>query len=109
MNSPVHNLPLTKLPCGIKPPHLIFTMGSDRCHTMVAETAYYFSEHRDFAPGHEFDDWLAAESQIDAATGPNLSDDNSMLLLDAEAGSQIGICATEALARRGAALSSLLC
>ena len=34
----------------------MFTMGPDRCHSMVAEAAYFFSEHRNFAPGHELDD-----------------------------------------------------
>jgi len=34
---------------------------------MVAEAAYFRSAHRGFEPGHEVDDWLAAESEIDAA------------------------------------------
>jgi hypothetical protein len=34
---------------------------------MIAEAAYYRSAHRGFEPGHEVDDWLAAESDIDAA------------------------------------------
>ena len=34
----------------------MFTMEPDRCHSMVAEAAYYFSEHRGFVPGHELDD-----------------------------------------------------
>jgi hypothetical protein len=32
---------------------------------MIAEAAYYLSEHRGFEPGAELDDWLAAESEID--------------------------------------------
>lgn len=32
---------------------------------MIAEAAYYLSEQRGFAPGHEVEDWLAAEQQID--------------------------------------------
>lgn len=38
----------------------------DRRHSMIAEAAYYASERRGFAPGHEYDDWLAAEKQLDA-------------------------------------------
>jgi hypothetical protein len=38
-----------------------------RCREMVAEAAYFHAEHRGFEPGHELDDWLAAENQIDAA------------------------------------------
>jgi len=30
----------------------------------IAETAYYISERRGFAPGCELEDWLAAEAQI---------------------------------------------
>jgi len=31
---------------------------------MVAEAAYYRAEHRQFTPGHELEDWLAAEQQV---------------------------------------------
>jgi hypothetical protein len=34
---------------------------------MIAEAAYFRSAHRGFEPGHEVDDWLAAESDIDGA------------------------------------------
>jgi hypothetical protein len=34
---------------------------------MVAEAAYYLAERRAFDPGHELEDWFAAEQQIDAA------------------------------------------
>jgi hypothetical protein len=34
---------------------------------MIADSAYFRSAHRGFEPGHEVDDWLAAESEIDAA------------------------------------------
>ena len=34
---------------------------------LIAEAAYFRSAHRGFEPGHEVDDWLAAESEIDAA------------------------------------------
>lgn len=30
----------------------------------IAEAAYYHAEQRGFAPGHELDDWLAAEAEI---------------------------------------------
>lgn len=33
---------------------------------MIAVAAYYLSEQRGFAPGHEVEDWLAAEQQIDS-------------------------------------------
>ena len=37
-------------------------------HHMIAEAAYFMAEARGFALGSETDDWLAAESAIDAAT-----------------------------------------
>lgn len=33
---------------------------------MICEAAYYIAEHRGFEPGHDVDDWLEAEQQIDA-------------------------------------------
>jgi len=36
-------------------------------NAMIAEAAYFRSAHRGFEPGHEVDDWLAAESEIDGA------------------------------------------
>lgn len=32
----------------------------------ISEVAYLFAEKRGFAPGHELDDWLAAEKEIDS-------------------------------------------
>jgi hypothetical protein len=33
---------------------------------MIAEAAYYRAEQRNFAPGREIEDWLAAELEIDS-------------------------------------------
>jgi hypothetical protein len=33
----------------------------------IAVAAFYLAEARGFEPGHELDDWLQAERQIDAA------------------------------------------
>jgi hypothetical protein len=38
-----------------------------RRREMVAEAAYFNAQHRGFRPGHELDDWLAAENQVDAS------------------------------------------
>jgi Protein of unknown function (DUF2934) len=32
---------------------------------MIAEAAYLRAERRGFAPGHETEDWLAAEAEVD--------------------------------------------
>jgi hypothetical protein len=34
---------------------------------MVAVAAYYRALHRSFEPGHELEDWLEAEAEVDAA------------------------------------------
>ena len=31
----------------------------------IAKAAYFIAERRGFAPGHELEDWLAAENQVD--------------------------------------------
>lgn len=41
--------------------------GEEPRHAMIARAAYFRALHRGFAPGHELDDWLAAEAQVDAA------------------------------------------
>jgi hypothetical protein len=33
---------------------------------LIAESAYLRAERRGFAPGHEADDWFAAEAEVDA-------------------------------------------
>ena len=46
--------------------HLRERIDPARRVAMVAEAAYFYAEHRGFEPGHDFDDWLAAEDQIAA-------------------------------------------
>ena len=33
---------------------------------MICEAAYFIAEHRGFEPGHDVEDWLAAETQVDS-------------------------------------------
>ena len=35
-------------------------------HALIEQLAYQYSEARGFSPGHELDDWLAAETVVDA-------------------------------------------
>jgi hypothetical protein len=40
---------------------------------MIARAAYFRAEKREFAPGHEVEDWVAAEADVDrelAGRGP---------------------------------------
>jgi hypothetical protein len=41
---------------------------SDR-YRMISVFAYYKAEKRGFAPGHMWDDWLAAEREVDSRSG----------------------------------------
>ncbi len=36
-------------------------------HAMIAQAAYFRAKHRDFKAGHELEDWLAAEAEVDSA------------------------------------------
>lgn len=41
-------------------------VSGDKRRLMIAEAAYYISEHRGFEAGRETEDWLLAEKQVDA-------------------------------------------
>lgn len=41
------------------------TVSEDKRQDMIREAAYYKAEKRSFAPGHEAEDWAAAEREID--------------------------------------------
>jgi hypothetical protein len=41
-------------------------VGPERRNALIAEAAYFRAEKRGFVPGHETEDWLAAEAEIDA-------------------------------------------
>ena len=73
MDPSVRNPTSTKTLRGKKPSAIVTRSGPyidpERRQSMIAEAAYYRSEHRGFDPGHELDDWLVAEDQIDAALG----------------------------------------
>ena len=40
---------------------------AEKRHALIAEAAYLRAESRGFAPGHEVEDWVAAEAEIDLA------------------------------------------
>ncbi len=37
---------------------------------LIAERAYFKAEQRGFAPGHELEDWLAAEREVAELSAP---------------------------------------
>jgi hypothetical protein len=40
------------------------SVASAEFETLIAERAYFKAEQRGFAPGHELEDWLAAEREL---------------------------------------------
>jgi hypothetical protein len=40
-------------------------VGPEQRTALIAEAAFYRAEKRGFEPGHEIEDWLAAESEVD--------------------------------------------
>ena len=49
----------------VEPAFSQFT-GPEQRAALIAEAAFFRAEKRGFAPGHEVEDWLAAESEVDA-------------------------------------------
>ena len=47
-------------------PTLTRFVGPEHRAALIAEAAFFRAEQRGFDPGHEMEDWLAAESEVDA-------------------------------------------
>ncbi|MGQ9830185.1 MAG: DUF2934 domain-containing protein [Thermochromatium sp.] len=45
--------------------HQLANVSEEQRQDMIREAAYYKAEKRNFAPGHEAEDWAAAEREID--------------------------------------------
>jgi hypothetical protein len=45
-------------------------VGPEQRAALIAEAAFFRAEKRSFAPGHETEDWLAAEAEVDALLMP---------------------------------------
>ncbi len=43
-------------------------MTEDERRDAIARAAYLLSEQRGFEPGHELEDWIAAEARLNAST-----------------------------------------
>jgi hypothetical protein len=44
-------------------------LSDEELHMLIAQAAYRHAQQRSFAPGHELDDWLAAESEVKQSIG----------------------------------------
>ncbi|HEU5137917.1 MAG TPA: DUF2934 domain-containing protein [Steroidobacteraceae bacterium] len=47
-------------------PAVAHFVGPEMRSALIAEAAFFRAERRGFAPGNELEDWLAAESEVDA-------------------------------------------
>jgi len=50
-------------PIKVAEPH-VEPVTDERRRKLIAVAAYYLAEQRNFEPGHETEDWLAAERQV---------------------------------------------
>jgi len=58
------DIPKSPLPTGLIP---LDDATADRLKR-IAEAAYKRAQQRNFAPGHDLEDWLEAEKEVDAHT-----------------------------------------
>jgi hypothetical protein len=78
--------PVETPPAAGSPPKDTFSP-SDR-YRQISVFAYYKAEQRGFAPGHMWDDWLAAERELDARSGSGTLQGSDRASLD-EGGVQL--------------------
>jgi len=45
------------------------TLSDEELHMLIAQAAYRLAQQRSFSPGHELDDWLAAEAEVKQSIG----------------------------------------
>ena len=57
-------------PAGIQSRPAVATPSSAEREEMVRTAAYFRAERRGFAPGYDWEDWLAAEAEVIALAGP---------------------------------------
>lgn len=62
---PAAAAPATPAP-GVPAASARMTVSEEARRAMIAQGAYLRAERRGFAPGHEEEDWLAAEAEVDA-------------------------------------------
>ena len=58
---------------GLAPPRVSL---SPELAERIAQRAYEIAERRGFSPGHELDDWLEAERELEAGAPRNTPPDN---------------------------------
>lgn len=64
--SPTKRAPRKKLALINAEPMVAHFVDPERRAALIAEAAYFLAEKRGFTPGYETEDWLRAESEVDA-------------------------------------------
>jgi hypothetical protein len=64
--SPPKRAPRKKVALTKTEPTVAHFVGPEQRASLIAEAAYFRAEQRGFAPGHETEDWLLAEAEVDA-------------------------------------------
>jgi hypothetical protein len=70
---PPHAAPAVRLRRPPRPPCVRYAdavaavIDPDHRRALIAQVAYYRAERRGFEPGHEAEDWLNAEAEVDTA------------------------------------------
>jgi hypothetical protein len=62
-------LSINSPPAGDSPRFDATITNSKAREALIAELAYFRALRRSFEPGHEIEDWLAAEAEIEKRTG----------------------------------------
>jgi DUF2934 family protein len=62
---PAPSLNTSVTPTAVPPTAVPVTGQFEVRHASIAEAAYFRAERRGFAPGHELEDWLAAEDEVE--------------------------------------------
>jgi hypothetical protein len=44
-------------------------LSDEELHQLIAQAAYRLAQQRSFSPGHELEDWLAAEAEVRRSVG----------------------------------------
>lgn len=65
--APASAVPVAKQQSNVVVARSLVAVKPDQRHAMIAEAAYYLGLQRKFEPGHEVEDWLLAEREVDGA------------------------------------------
>lgn len=66
LTSPTKRAPRKKLAITKVEPVPAHFVDPEQRAALIAEAAYFLAEKRGFEPGHDTEDWLRAESEVDA-------------------------------------------